>query len=359
MIFDIEQAQELCARYADQPDFRVPQSVLLTRSEKLAGERAYLEGLVQSVSDSVRKGWAKRLLSDKHDQHLGAWFEIMLYGWLRQIGEVVAEPQVAGNNPDFLLSVGGKEIVVEAKALPIIDAERERDVRESELCWVLDHINRPFLVSVEAVAFGEPLNVEAFSQKVTNWLDHSPDEPFLFEDNSNNQMLLRAQRHPSLQHVATAATFPAEWIDPTALRVTLSNKAKQHQAIRKRGYPYVLAIMPESWKQSAEEIVTAWFGNEQLVIDFNTNEVIEQRIDLTGIHYFGREVVHKSVSGTLVFKREYGKKLKMHQLETWYVQNPYANVSLDLDLFPVQGKYVMMDKTDRNFKMGWRGTQNQ
>ena len=39
----------------------------------------------------------------------------MLYGWLRQLGNVKIEPEINGKYPDFSMNLQGKEFVFEAK----------------------------------------------------------------------------------------------------------------------------------------------------------------------------------------------------------------------------------------------------
>ena len=45
-------------------------------------------------------------------------------------------------------------------------------------------------------------------------------------------------------------------------------------------------------------------GNLQVIVDINNNEVIEEKYDASGLHYYKNEVVHRSVSGTLVHNPE-------------------------------------------------------
>ena len=125
MIFDSEAMQRQRTKYAATPDDCAPKIVLLDRLAKTSGERSYLEELVVSVAESKRKGWLGRMLSDRDGQHLGAWFELMLYGWLRQVGEVHFEPEVEGDNPDFVLRTAGHRIAIEARVFQGVEAERE------------------------------------------------------------------------------------------------------------------------------------------------------------------------------------------------------------------------------------------
>lgn len=101
MIFDSPSMLVLRNKYAHAPDYRVPKIVFLDRSDELAQERAYLEHIVASVRVAKQSDWIGRLLSEDHAQFMGAWFEMMLWRWLQERGDVEVEPQIDGAYPDF------------------------------------------------------------------------------------------------------------------------------------------------------------------------------------------------------------------------------------------------------------------
>jgi hypothetical protein len=84
MIFDSSAMRRLRLKYSSEPDFSAPRIVLIDRSTKFAGEREYLEQLVSQALVARQRDWIGRLLNEDHAQFMGAWFEIMLYGWLLQ-----------------------------------------------------------------------------------------------------------------------------------------------------------------------------------------------------------------------------------------------------------------------------------
>lgn len=141
-------------------------------------------------------------------------------------------------------------------------------------------------------------------------------------------------------------------VDGSGLKPPLREKAAQHQALRKAHHPYVLAIMLESTVLTAEEVVTAWFGDEVAIIVGEQVEAVTT--DRKGLHYWGSDIHHTSVSGTLVFKPSWRRDLKRRVLEAWYIENPFASVTVDPSLFPVQSRYVAVEKSPRGIHMGWR-----
>ena len=98
----------------------------------------------------------------------------------------------------------------------------------------------------------------------------------------------------------------------------------------------------------------AWLGKTVVVVDRNGGGIIETKTDESGIHFFGREIRHKSVSGTLVFTSRLSEEKKMKELTVSYIQNPYAENPLPIDLFPVDSRFIVVDKTEKNYVMDWQ-----
>ncbi len=354
MIFDSEAAITLCSKFASLPDFEVPLSVVFSRSDRFSCEREYIEGLAAMAPPNAQKDWIARLISQDDEQHLGAWFEIMLSGWLRDWGPVIIQPEIDGDHPDFLVKKCRKQIVVEARTIVPNESERQRQRWHAEVTWVLGHIGRPFIVTIEQLIAGGRLDRCRFASEVTQWLDRKVDQPLVYQDESGNTIALKASPDRDRRLVLVIGPTEAGWVSAQPLKPALKAKSRQHRAIRTAGYPYVIAVLLESPDFDAEEVVTAWLGSPQLVIDRDSGQVVEQTIDGTGIHFFGSEIRHTTVTGTLVFRRMFDEGLHRHRLDSWYIQNPFAKVTIDPDLFPVQKKYIVSGHTEARYEMLWR-----
>ncbi len=149
MIFDSKQMAELRRKYADVPLYSAPRIIRLARNPDLAAEREYLETTVRCATGTKRKQWLAELLDDEDDgKHYGTWFEMMLYGWLCQVGEVEIEPVVDESNPDFAVTVGGQRVTVEAKALAMGEKARVRGEYIQELISLLSASPEPYEVYI-------------------------------------------------------------------------------------------------------------------------------------------------------------------------------------------------------------------
>jgi len=358
ILFDAKQTVKLRQKYGSVPDLFAPEVVKLDRLEFLSEERKYLERLVRSVPQNIQQKWIGDFATVDNGQHIGAWFEIMLYGWLQQIGQVKPEPQVEGNLPDFSINIDNQEIFVEARAFVISDQEREVDARQAELFSFLERIDRKFVIEIKEYTIGGRLDADDLVVKVANWLDNDPENDFTYHDQQDNKAILSATFYPSLKNVGVIRSSEAIWVNPAPLKEPIKKKAKQHKKIRQAGYPYIIALFLEPGIYTAEEITTAWFGNRQVIVDINTNKVVKQTVDKSGLHFFGHDILHKSVSGSLVFKARFNEVEKRRELLAWYIQNPYATIPVDYSKFPVRAWFEKQKESATEISMGWSKNSN-
>jgi len=357
MVFDSPRMLELLNAYENEPDFMVPEIVFLARTDKLEAERAYLEELFVNAPAIKHKDWLGRLLSEDHEQFRSVWFEIMLYGWLLKIGSTEVEPIIEGNYPDYSVELNGKRVIVEARAILETAPEREEMRFEAGIFWALKHIEKAYVVEVTGSRSSSKLpDWIDFQNRVALWLDTRPDDVFEYNDGLNVIVLKTSQIQPQNNNKTVSAFISpgmGRRITSEPIKRPLREKAHQHSKLRKAGYAYVIALYLESWFLSAEEVAKAWLGEEVWTVDFEKKEVVETSSDQSGIHFAGSEIRHTTVSGTLVFRSEWTESEKSSYLRAWYVQNPFAKVSLDSTLFPVDARYVVTDKSAKGFRMAW------
>lgn len=353
MIFDSPQMAALRQIYWGLADYEVPEVVFLDRFDDYEGERSFLEELLRTVSLQKQKDWLGRLVNEDADQHIGAWFEMMLYGWLRECFTVKVEPELLENFPDFVVECEDSTLVIEARAFLKTPEEGSKRIKISRIWSALRVITRPFLLTLDIRELGNDIISNNLQEDVERWLDSAPEQLFIYQDRLGNILQLSAQYHPTLIRVGITRSEVA-WVNPDVLRAPLRQKSAQHKNIRRAGYPYVIAVYLEPALLSAEEVTEAWIGKPTVVIDVARHEIVQEKIDQSGIQYFGNEIRHKTVSGILVFKADLDKDLKSRYFRCWYVENPYAKVKVDPNNFPAEARFIVVGKDDKNYQMEWR-----
>jgi hypothetical protein len=359
MIFDTPEMERLRKRYASVSDFRVPRIIYLDRDSQLAGERFYLEDLFASAPQQKWSDWLHRLVNDDEAQHLGAWFEIILYGWLQEIGPVIVAPGTEGDDPDMALMIGSQTVVIEANVHLLDPTVRQGLKYESEIMDTLGRVEKPYAVRIVNFRLNDTWDPEQLAHEVTSWLEGPDGELHKFRDASGNEITLSANHIPELTHVAAMGQMHGGSVNAEPLKPPLRRKAGQHKKVRGAGYPYVLAMLLEPIDLSAKEVATAWFGATQIVIDLESREVKDVRTDASGLHFFGRGIQYTSVSGTLVFRTNWNPDLGRHELVASYIENPFARVPLDPAIFPVGSRFVVVQRGPTSLTMQWQSSSKE
>lgn len=354
MIFDSQQMVKLSEKYRTPPDFRVPFVVLLDRRDDLAGERQILEYLYTCLPPTEHKEWLGKFVNKDAAQHTGAWFELLLFGWLKQHFPVQFQPQVMNCDPDFIVNADGKEIVIEAKAFLLSPEERNEDAIHAQLDFILSTIKKPYAVNVNSTKTGIGLDERRFKSQMIDWLENSREEPLIYEDDFGNSFELTVGEIVSGEEVLSLIGSPVYTIDTDVLKKPLKDKAKQHSEVRYSNHPYIIAIYLESWKYQPHSVVDAWFGKTQTIVNIESKEVIRHTNDYSGNSFYRNEVLHTSVSGILVYKYDYNESGRYRFLRAWYIENPYATVKVDPMVFPVEGRFIVTGRDDKNIQMQWQ-----
>ena len=355
MIFDSEEIEALRTSYADMPDERIPFLLLLDRRDKFDDERKLLEDSIQKVSAKKQKEWLGCLFSKDEEQFQSAWFEIMLSDWLKSVGLIEVEPELLGNYPDFVVTANGQKVVIEAKALLVDQEDRQQDAWKISIFNAIKSIEMPYDIEVTAARLKAQPDTGHFTRKVHTWLTNNPQDKLIFEDKHGNIIVCESHYSADLNKLLMSwVADNAIFVNPDIIKPSLKKKAYANQAIRRAEYPYVITLYIEDIRYDAEDVIRAWFGNEVVRIDVENQQVIDRIRDDSGLHNFRGKAMHKSVSGTIVFKSEWGKDFKGRQLHGRFIENPYAKVKVDPEIFPVEGKFVVIGKSETGYKMAWR-----
>jgi len=287
MIFNSEQMEKLRNKYRNVPDKYSPIIIQIDSSNQYQVEREYLEKILKTVPVSARNQLLGRLISDDDNHHTGAWFELMINGWLRQFSCVEPEPQFLGNNPDFIITINELKIAIECKANIIKKKLREENVILDKICSEIRKITLPYILSIEAHKLYSLPKLKKLITEINNWLILNQNEKMIFEDNLGNIIVFKSYKSDLLAHVETMYSVGEifQTIDSKSLQRSLKNKANQNKNIRKSGMPYVIAIFLEDNLLDASDIVDALFGREVVNYNSYTKDIINITVDQSGIHY--------------------------------------------------------------------------
>jgi hypothetical protein len=360
MIFDSPAMNKFLKKYEHLPDYDVPRAVHLARNPYNFAERQHIENLVALASDSPKKqnSWKTDLTGTDDGNFLGSWFEIILFGWLRQHGKVTVSPHTADDDPDFELENANynQPIIVEARAR--LQTHSDYRVRLAQSCVIhsLEKHPYPYNIIIEEFLLGKKLDLAHFENEALKWLPNILTQPtFTYNDSYNSKITLSFLKESTTTKkmwVGECST-PYE-VDSSPLTSPIEEKASQHKRIAQRGHPYIIAILIDDPKLTHEEVTEVWFGSPAVGYNPAVAGIIwDIPHNKDGLHFEKdiEDVKYTNVSGTLVFKSDYSNE---HYLRAWYVENPFAATPIPANLFDVEDAYIAFERNPKNFRMQWQ-----
>lgn len=354
MLFTSPDILALCKKYAQAAVYETPSVVRLATDKKCESERQYLEALYREMPPFKRNNWFHRFASADREQFWGAWFELMLFGWLKTFGKI--QQELGDGQPDFILTLDtNREILIEAKT-----------VLESKINWIeekfvakiftfLREIELPYIVRVGrfVVAENDAFDKRKFVKDVGGWLSTTPEQKFNWSDRYGNMvnLILMSKTSSNQVHGVRWSELPR---DIGMLKNALAKKAKQHRLQRKKKQPYVICLFLQSNSYLPRHVVEAWLGASIIKVNRVTGEIIHTS-DNSGIHYLGERIVHTTVSGTLVFLQKFDNGLGRRDLDVYWIENPFSDEEIKLKdfVFSVVNSFVVKDRESDFVNMHW------
>jgi hypothetical protein len=351
-LYDTSLVQAYISQHANRPRWELPRAYHLASQPFLAGEREYIDALLTRAPAKVRQRWITALLARRDREHIPGWFEIMLFGWLLDIGKVQPVVPRATETPDFRLHLAGKLVAVEALCHLIPEKDRLFERRFGQLVALIHSVQRPFLLDIRGAKLPGPLKAQHFIQSVTRWLDNSSSETFTYTHDSGAVIILTAQpSQADIQHAVFIHSTPFT-TDGGQLRKPLRRKADKYRSIRRRR-PFVIAIFLENPQYSDYDVATALYGRTNVIIDTKAERILRVEVDRTGILYWKDTILHTSVSGVLAFTAQHDEGLARRVIRGTFLQNPFAARPIDQHDLPCRRRFIVTDRTSTHVEMKW------
>lgn len=353
MIFDSSRMQEIRDQFKAKREFEWPLILKVSEFEELEEERKILENLIGSVELSIQKNWQDRLITQNDSTYLGAWFEIMLYGWMCNFSVPKVQPEIENCLPDFVINLDGQEIVIEAVVRRYTEEEIQKNYFEAAVWWAVHQVDVPYAVSYDASDIIAMPETDNLIKELDEWLRSNYENSLEYRDCSGNKISFNSfSRKLS---AVSSNNFKSNNTRP--LKSTLWIKSNKHVQLRKKGLPYIIAIYLESHTQKPRDVIEAWLGDEKFVYEKDFSKFLGGIYDGTGISFNkGGELRHQDVSGILIFKQKYFEQPMNTLIKGWYFDNPFCDPGIHVDgsLFPIEDCYVVKRKYDDRVTMDWK-----
>lgn len=240
--------------------------------------RGFVEGLFSDFPPEHAAGLRSRFRDRRWNEHVGAWWELYLFGLLRALGgQVQAHPPVpdASSRPDFRVRLETDDFFLEARYVQAgLTAER-RQGRDDWITAPLDELTHPrFMVSARITQRGEsqPRKREVIDG-VIEWLDSIDADSAAGLDVADLPKHYgvaggwRFELIPLPMRSATGArrlvgVYPgiSGWDNSReALRRALREKAGRYGQL---GRPYVIALLTTSGFLAEDDVAAMVYGSQ-------------------------------------------------------------------------------------------------
>ena len=178
MIFDSRRARNLIAQFTHSKPWDRPYWVVFATTPEFGSERGYVEHVLTSAPRKHCIRWSKGLLTRSNATFVATWFEVMLFGWLREFISVTIEPTLRSGHPDFLVEINDREIYIEAAVYLLSEEERAEGRYVSQVFSLIRTLHHPYLVNVNLLDVQRDISERRFLAAVGPWLSNSPTRFF-------------------------------------------------------------------------------------------------------------------------------------------------------------------------------------
>jgi hypothetical protein len=281
--------------------------------------RVFIEEAFAAYPDEHALDLRARFRDRRWSEHVGAWWELYLFTLFQALGyEVEVHPELAGvsTRPDFRVGTGESAVLVEARHVAAGIVSEPQLGRDEWITAPLDDLAHPnFMVGVRILerASQRPRRV-AVTAGVLEWLDRlDPADAATQSIDSFPRFQGRAGRWRfELQALPVRAEargregrrlvglYPGAggWVNTAiALRAALKEKARRYG---RPACPFVLAPLLTSGFLSIEDVVSALFGSEGIVVSTTSPERVEVVRERNGFWISGEHFRGTRVSAVLI-----------------------------------------------------------
>ena len=154
IVFEEKWLEGLRKKYPVISRYTAPFIAKLAFDPVLLDQRNKIEEWFKSLPDNVKPDICQRLRSEVSQQHFGAYYEILLYQFLRSLGySADLHPELNGFQPDLLIMAEdlSNPIIVEVATI-FDDPHWQKEERKFNLILdELSKINHYFLINVVIV----------------------------------------------------------------------------------------------------------------------------------------------------------------------------------------------------------------
>ena len=353
----------------DWDAFNNPSVVVLCGRDNAALNefRSQIESWFQNIPESEQADMYSRLRSLNDEQHLSAFYELMLHQYCLEEGwQIEKHPLIKGKKPDFFISINGKyKFILEVSTLLDDRDLRNKQDRYYQLLRKINGIRTKFKLSVAPKDW--PFNSvdnDEITREIENWL-----ATIRTKDNTLCELQIdEIGFKGTIEAVYSSDTrgntirsflLPDLIGDPFVKKIKnrISNKSKNYKALKGIGIPFVLALCSGSkWLFDEWPVENALYGRFRATwnpIDPEAETKWER--DHSGLitpkpGLLG-DTRYKRFSSILFCEREYTRDEVLYGISMFH--NPWADVEMPVEIFSKVRQFAVVERQSGKVRLDW------
>lgn len=305
----------------------------------------------------VDQDFARRFKSRNDKEHLAAFFELVMFQWLKsQMLDVSFQPSSApasNRKPDFTIGNGEAGFRAECTLAPMPDIVEGVEKMKSEIEDVIEDISSPdYFINIDFVECGQGMIAKSLIKKVVgemlrNAKNVTMEHKFpLIDKGWRIEFSLLKKSKPTPRSLGVVFHGGFNFIDSVKPLMS-SLKSKRARNYGDMDCPYVIFLNSADPYFELSDIKQALFGT--------TNDNFKLTADLQGYFCSNGKVQNTTVSAVVVIKGLGPYNLVDPPMSLWH--NPWATFPLDHNALNIdsyffydnQNQYTLKTITGRKF----------
>jgi hypothetical protein len=371
-VFAPDWVGEVQRRSLHATKYTTPIIAKLALEPRFLNERNKIEKWFGALPEDVKPDIQNRLRSESSHQHYGAYYELVLSAFFKELGySVDIHPKLDEGEPDLLITGNSleKPIVIEV-ATVFDDPLWQKEQRKlDQILERLARIEHYFLVhvSVQSDHIPEIVDYGALKEFVAQWLDSF--DPLATDEfheiryqtcGLNLNLMLIPQKVPKKIHILGGWTPPARFIGGTQLRRVLQEKVKKYKSIKQLELPFVIALSFIDAPLDDESIIRELIGKLQLTITrTQAGQKVREGIDHSGLLTpkpgLGGKARNTRLSAVVHIKSTWlehkGQKIRKHAIGV--IHNHWAAIPLGTEFLKGYPQFVCSSQSESSVTFNW------
>jgi len=373
-VFKEEWLKDLSQQYNYRNRYTAPFIAKLAFDPILSPERDIVEVWFDRLPEEAKPDILSRLRSTNSHYHFGAYFELVLYAYLKDLGFCVSfHPKIAEGEPDLLVSGKNliKPIVIEVATVFDEPQQEKEEQKFNIILEKLDSIEHYYsvIISNESEQIPDDVNYDKLryfiESQLSSLYSRAISNPQEFEYKEGG-LKLKLTALPNLDKSSIIFGYggQARFIGTDQLRRAIKKKITKYKSVKELGLSFIVALNLANVPAGEAGLLNVLFGDRVVRIKRNRKGEpinVEEGRNFKGLFTpkpgLGGKAQNTRLSAVLNIVSKWPERnmnepvKRVHNIRI--IHNPGASNPLDIDVFKGLPQFTLLSEDDAGITLGW------